>query len=41
MVAGIKIVNAAGVVQLTETRNCLCLLGKNSTPAGTIFTAQG
>lgn len=39
--ASLRIVNDSGTVVLTDNRNTLCLLGKNSSPPGTIFTAVG
>lgn len=40
--AQLRIVTGSGVVQMTDTRETLCLLGKGgSPPAGTVFTAKG
>lgn len=39
--AQLRIRNQSGVVILRDNRNTLCLLGKNSSPPGTQFTAVG
>lgn len=39
--ANVEIRNDSNIIQLDDYRETICLLGKDSTPAGTIFTAQG
>lgn len=39
--AHLRIVTDSGVVTLADNRDTICLLGKNSNPAGTLFTAVG
>jgi len=41
MAVGIYVENDDGVVVLDDSRNVLSLLAKNSSPSGTLFTAQG